>query len=380
MASSIKARGVPSRGAGATHRGGRRLPLLTGLHTFVRRIATTVPNLAGTPRFRREVLGVLLVLIALLTASALGRGGDDGMLVDWWRQALSSSVGWSAPMVPLLIGLVALRSLGSQPGPILEARHYLGGAAFTVAVVGLLQLGTGLDQPEAGGYLGMAVGTLAHRWLGPAGAGLGLFIAGAAGVLLLAGTDLQTFGRDLGALGRLLWRFCQRLVGTVGRVLGTIRGALVTAVSRLAAPTETATDDQAESPSPAAKPLLTNAVATELATPAPKAASRRQPPAPPVINVPPKQGPAAPAPARAVTVIDMPRLPLPLPDLTRLAYYDDITPDTVDLHGKARLIEETLASFKVEAWVREINPGPAVTQFALEPGIGTKVRRITELQ
>src|SRR5690606_14526805 len=50
------------------------------------------------------------------------------------------------------------------------------------------------------------------------------------------------------------------------------------------------------------------------------------------------------------------------------------------LHAKARLIAETLASFKVEAWVREINPGPAVTQFALEPGPGVKVRRITELQ
>ena len=50
------------------------------------------------------------------------------------------------------------------------------------------------------------------------------------------------------------------------------------------------------------------------------------------------------------------------------------------LHAKAALIEETLASFKVEAKVREINPGPAVTQFALEPGNGVKVRRITELQ
>ena len=30
--------------------------------------------------------------------------------------------------------------------------------------------------------------------------------------------------------------------------------------------------------------------------------------------------------------------------------------------------------------MREINPGPAVTQFTLEPGVGVKVRRITELQ
>jgi len=63
-----------------------------------------------------------------------------------------------------------------------------------------------------------------------------------------------------------------------------------------------------------------------------------------------------------------------------MAYYDDVAPDAEHLHAKARLIEETLSSFKVEAKVREINPGPAVTQFALEPGNGVKVRRITELQ
>jgi S-DNA-T family DNA segregation ATPase FtsK/SpoIIIE len=73
-------------------------------------------------------------------------------------------------------------------------------------------------------------------------------------------------------------------------------------------------------------------------------------------------------------------VPLPLPDISRLAYYDDVAPDTADLHAKAALIESTLSSFKVEAKVREINPGPAVTQFALEPGNGVKVRRITELQ
>ena len=56
---------------------------------------------------------------------------------------------------------------------------------------------------------------------------------------------------------------------------------------------------------------------------------------------------------------------MPLPDLGQLAYYDTIVPDAADLDGKARVIEETLASFKVEARVREINPGPAVTQFAL---------------
>ncbi|MGQ9501805.1 MAG: DNA translocase FtsK, partial [Anaerolineae bacterium] len=39
-----------------------------------------------------------------------------------------------------------------------------------------------------------------------------------------------------------------------------------------------------------------------------------------------------------------------------------------DIRERVRIIEETLASFGIEARVREINPGPAVTQFSVEPG------------
>ena len=39
-----------------------------------------------------------------------------------------------------------------------------------------------------------------------------------------------------------------------------------------------------------------------------------------------------------------------------------------EIRQRVRIIEETLASFGVEVKVREINQGPAVTQFGLEPG------------
>ena len=59
--------------------------------------------------------------------------------------------------------------------------------------------------------------------------------------------------------------------------------------------------------------------------------------------------------------------------------YPEATVRDDELEEKAAIIERTLASFRVEATVREINPGPAITQFALEPGVGVKVRRVTEL-
>ncbi len=50
-----------------------------------------------------------------------------------------------------------------------------------------------------------------------------------------------------------------------------------------------------------------------------------------------------------------------------------------DINKTASLIEKTLQSFGVEAHVAEVNLGPAVTQYALEIALGTKVSKITSL-
>lgn len=50
-----------------------------------------------------------------------------------------------------------------------------------------------------------------------------------------------------------------------------------------------------------------------------------------------------------------------------------------EIADKARLIEETLASFGVQAKVVEVSRGPAVTRFEVHPGPGVKVSRITAL-
>jgi S-DNA-T family DNA segregation ATPase FtsK/SpoIIIE len=49
-----------------------------------------------------------------------------------------------------------------------------------------------------------------------------------------------------------------------------------------------------------------------------------------------------------------------------------------DNEQRARLIEKALASYGVEATVVQINPGPSVTQFGVEPGWDRKYKRIVE--
>jgi DNA segregation ATPase FtsK/SpoIIIE, S-DNA-T family len=51
-----------------------------------------------------------------------------------------------------------------------------------------------------------------------------------------------------------------------------------------------------------------------------------------------------------------------------------------DLASRARVIEETLASFNIEATVVETNHGPAVTQFGVEPAPGVAVSKILSRQ
>ena len=66
---------------------------------------------------------------------------------------------------------------------------------------------------------------------------------------------------------------------------------------------------------------------------------------------------------------------LPTLDLLRAATPQEGQPDN---QARARLIIETLSSFGVDAKVVQVNEGPTVTQFALEPGWEVKTRQVPE--
>lgn len=79
---------------------------------------------------------------------------------------------------------------------------------------------------------------------------------------------------------------------------------------------------------------------------------------------------------------DVPTLHLawPLPALDMLEEPAGATIIDENLQVRAKLIEETLASFKVEAQVVGENVGPVITQFELQPAIGVKISKITTLE
>ncbi len=300
-----------------------------------------IPSISITPRLKREMIGMALVLCALVSSWALGRGSQDGAVVSWWAARLHDLLGRAAILAPILFGLTALRALASHEGSILLVRHLIGGALFVAAVTGLLSFG----GETMSGALGMVIGDVARGGLGRVASGLVLFVAGVISVFLLADTDLMSLERDL---------------------------------RRLLPPRKPKDKPAPPEATPVAKVGSGGRrhLSSEPSVTTYKPVER-------VINIPKREVKAAAAdqkPGPMTPPVLTSGEPLPLPDIRLLPYYDEVKPNAVELEAKARAIEERLLSFKVEATVREINPGPAVTQFALEPGDGVKVRRITELQ
>ncbi len=67
------------------------------------------------------------------------------------------------------------------------------------------------------------------------------------------------------------------------------------------------------------------------------------------------------------------------PDLALLTDSVSGKADRGDIKSNAAVIEKTLESFGIQAKVVEVNLGPAVTQYAIEVALGTKLSKITSL-
>jgi S-DNA-T family DNA segregation ATPase FtsK/SpoIIIE len=91
------------------------------------------------------------------------------------------------------------------------------------------------------------------------------------------------------------------------------------------------------------------------------------------------------APGPALRVVAEPEDDLPEIDwkLPSIALLDTVTARRErmadEIKRNVKIIETTLATFGVECKVIGVNPGPAVTQYEIQPGPGVQVKRITAL-
>ena len=299
----------------------------------------------------------------MLAVALQGTGSAMHLL----RGGLVGLFGWGV----VFVILAALIAAGELLMPWIETMTWgrgLGIALLLLSTLGLLDVSFG----HSGGSLGRAEGDALTSLAGPAG---GILILGAVllGALVLA-FDIS-FRETVGTLReRYLanrpeskpvqkekkpveaWQPRNQVVRTESAepVLVPIKGVAAPAgpVPPVAPPVETA---------------------AEAAT-----APRRKPAASPqpVLSLVTDAEPAAPV----VSEDEIQRVWVK-PDTTLL---DTVTVRKERLHDEIKsnikLIEQTLASFDVQATVIGVNSGPSVTQYELQPGHGVPVRKITALQ
>jgi DNA segregation ATPase FtsK/SpoIIIE-like protein len=325
---------------------------------------STRPRL--TPRQGREIAGVFLILAALLSILAIA--SSEGSALSGIRNWLLTTFD-HALFVPVIgalaIGAYLLWPKAPKPRPV----DVVSGTVAIVSLIGLFGL------LAAGGSVGRGVDRVVEQVVGTVGAW----------VLLTAGLVIGlivTIHFSPGAL--------------VATIVKAVRAAFAerNRLERLVSPPGSA---QVSAPKPNG--------ASKTAALARSAASFAAPPS--AVETAPLweveeptegQGGANPAPAAIAAVRerspdaplmhvvaepedDVPEIDWKLPSITLL---DTVTARRErmadEIKRNVKIIESTLETFGVACKVVGVNPGPAVTQFELQPGPGVQVKRITALQ
>ncbi|MDQ2075446.1 DNA translocase FtsK 4TM domain-containing protein [Marinimicrobium sp. ABcell2] len=106
---------------------------------------------------------------------------------------------------------------------------------------------------------------------------------------------------------------------------------------------------------------------------------------PPTIGTPVKKAPPKPPPARQASLFESTDTDAPEGDLPSLKLLDPADPHSdkafskESLEAMSKLLELKLKDFNIDIEVVEVQPGPVVTRFEIQPAPGIKASRITNL-
>jgi len=300
------------------------------------------PQPPPPPRFQLtldqwlDIVGYVLLAVAGLTILSF-LSANHGLVPGWWLGVLRRTFGWGTYLVPLFVGAVGLwlvlRDFGDRL-PRVTPQQVVGVLLGYLALLATLHLLAALFMYEGN----MRAIAQAGHGGGSLGAALsGTLVAGLGGVG--AGVVLVTWWLIVAVLTFKV------TVQDGMRAFQYVWGWLRSGLSR-------------------SRPSLTS----------PRPPLREAPgagPAQPTIRTVPSAAAAPPSSRSAASI--QPRL-FGSGQAWRIPALDDILEpgngqdfSAEILRQQARIIEETLESLGAPVRVKEINPGPVVTQFGVEP-------------
>lgn len=281
----------------------------------------TGPRIDLSEVLRADRVGIALLALAMLTLLSL-ISLSRGALTEGWLRLLRLAFGWGAYLTPLMFGAAGIWLLlkGLDRQPEVPWEKVVGAALLFALILALSHLLSPVEDLRAwaaqgggGGYLGWLVSWALVSSLGDLGAYIAIVTLASVALIMVSGLSPAE-------IGQALIQGWNRL-----RYLGQDSFSRLRSWGR-------ARSSVAPSPKPAIEP------------------SR------------PVRGPIFP---RIIGGDQQWRLP-PVAEILEESLDQDIS--QAEIRMRVKIIEETLASLGVPAKVVEVNQGPVITQFGIEPG------------
>jgi S-DNA-T family DNA segregation ATPase FtsK/SpoIIIE len=314
------------------------------------------------PIVRPEVIGLSLLALALLTLLSL-LAVSHGSLTESWLRFLRGLFGWGLYLAPLAMaaaGIWLLRRYATEDPQEKWEKPVGGFLMFLIllAVFHLIEPGGGVDNmdlPGGGGLVGWAVGESLIAAFGMAGSIVVLVALTIVGLILISGLSMVEIAGMIRNVNDQIsdWRRRRALAAMNHQPVSPLPNGQSRPAGLLQRVMPTPQEDS---------------VAQEANAPANGGVFGGGTSAAPYSSAPPGE-------ATRTTPAGMlfPRVvgaqswrPPPVESIFEEGLDQEISQQ--EIRQRVKIIEDTLTSFGIEAKVREINPGPAVTQFGIEPG------------
>jgi S-DNA-T family DNA segregation ATPase FtsK/SpoIIIE len=317
----------------------------------------SLPKISLTLDQWLDLAGLVLLLLALLTF--LSFLSTQGTLTGWWLGVLRTIFGWGVFAVPLglaAIGLWLILRRFEDKRPQIEPEMVIGIVLAFLTALASIHLVAGVfydeelqalaDEGLGGGYVGLVLGRLLLDAVGSWGT-----------VVVLLALWVIAFVFALGVS-------VVELAQAIGHIWAWVRGR---------GPLRPASGDQSDMVinMPGNNSSKTQPAAKEKPTPTKPAPAQPEP-----ASQPAKAAQPAGLPSKPATGPIFPRLQIIGGQKTwQLPVLEEVFESggeqelsESEIRERAQIIESTLRSFGVPGRVTEVNRGPVITQFGVEPG------------